>query len=294
MDNSPHGKSLSSAPAEGKPQQALKGLWFGRVPGAGFSSAMNVDTARAHPETNQSAEQPKPLPQPGGLHSEVWLTLQTEQARQLLQGRGGRPDQSPIIGLIGFADRLRVIWQAARQNDPYADWWLIQVHEAITAVASALEQQRAQLIEQLEAMSSLAISVAASERPCRVRLRFANPYAYRAAQLLGAFDRVVCTAMTARHVGVLEGAACKALQQTGARKLRVLFVLPRRYRCLKIDRAAVRAETGNARLARQVMGELPADILRGERLPPLLPRPVKSPLSVPEPSRADGKNPDGQ
>ena len=48
------------------------------------------------------------------------------------------------------------------------------------------------------AASTLAISVAASERPCRVRLRFANPYAYRAAQLLGAFDRLVCTAMTAR------------------------------------------------------------------------------------------------
>ena len=61
MDNSPHGKSLSSAPAEGKPQQALKGLWFGRMAGEGFSSAMNVDTARAHPEISQSAEQPKPM-----------------------------------------------------------------------------------------------------------------------------------------------------------------------------------------------------------------------------------------
>jgi integrating conjugative element protein (TIGR03761 family) len=223
----------------------------------------------------------------------VWLTLQTPQAQKLIHGREATPDKHPIVGLIGFADRLRVIWQTARQDDPYADWWLIQVHEAITAIASALDQQQAQLIEQLEAMSSLAISVAASKRPCRVRLRFANPYAYRAAQLLGAFDHVVCTAMTARHVGVLNGAACKALQQTGARKLRALFVLPRRYRCLKIDRAAVCAETGNARLARQVMGELPADILCGERLPPLLPRPVNPPTLLPEPNHLDGKNPDG-
>ena len=246
---------------------------------------MNVDTARAHPEANQSAEQPKPLPQPGALHGQIWLTLQTPQAQKLIHGREATPDKHPIIGLIGFADRLRLIWQAARQDDPYADWWLIQVHEAITAIASVLEQQQAQLIEQLEALSSLAISVAASKRPCRVRLRFANPYAYRAAQLLGAFDRVVCAAMTARHVGVLDGAACQAVQQLGTRKLRALFVLPRRYRCLKIERAAVCAGTGNARLTRQVMGELPADILSGERLPPLLPRAVKSPLSVPEPSR---------
>ena len=255
---------------------------------------MNVDTARAHPEANQTVEQPKRIPQPGALHGEVWLTLQTGQARQLLQGRGGGPDQSPIIGLIGFADRLRVIWQAARADDPYADWWLIQVHEAITAVGAVLDQQQADLTGQLEQMTALAVSVAASMRPCRVRLQFANPYAYRAAQLLGAFDRLVCTAMTARHVGVLGGAACKAVQQTGARKLRALFALPQRYRSLKIDRAAVRAETGNARLARQVMGELPAEILRGERLPPLLPRPAKSPPSVSEPSRPDAQNPDGQ
>ena len=236
---------------------------------------MNVDTARVHPEANQTAEQPKPLPRSGALHGQVWLTLQTHQARYLLQGRAATPDKSPIIGLIGFADRLRVIWQAARQDDPYADWWLIQLHEAITAIGSVLDQQQADLTDQLEQMTALAVSVAASKHPCRVRLRFANPYAYRAAQLLGTFDRLVCAAMTARHVGVLDGAACKAVQQMGTRKLRARLVLPQRYRCLKIDRNDVCAETGNSRLARQVMGELPADILRGERLPPLLPRPVK-------------------
>jgi hypothetical protein len=38
---------------------------------------------------------------------------------------GKKPDHR----CSGFADRLRVIWQAARNDDPYADWWLIKVHE---------------------------------------------------------------------------------------------------------------------------------------------------------------------
>ena len=56
--------------------------------------------------------------QPGALHGQVWLTVQTHHAQQLIHGREGTPDKPPIIGLTGFANRLRVIWQAARDDDP--------------------------------------------------------------------------------------------------------------------------------------------------------------------------------
>ncbi len=67
----------------------------------------------------------------GPLRGQVWLTLQTNQARRLVRGRNGTKGRSPIIGLGLFAERLRLIWQASRNDDPYADWWLIKVHEAI-------------------------------------------------------------------------------------------------------------------------------------------------------------------
>ena len=52
----------------------------------------------------QGAIEPSP---PGALHGEAWLTLQTHQALMLVHGRGLLPDKPAIIGLIGFADRLR-------------------------------------------------------------------------------------------------------------------------------------------------------------------------------------------
>ena len=54
---------------------------------------------------------------PGALQGQVWLTLQTSQAQLLVHGRDGTIDKATIIGLVGFADRLRVIWQAARGDD---------------------------------------------------------------------------------------------------------------------------------------------------------------------------------
>ena len=44
----------------------------------------------------------------------------------------------PIVGLLGFASQLRVIWQAARLSDPYAEWWLVKVDQALSQATDAL------------------------------------------------------------------------------------------------------------------------------------------------------------
>jgi integrating conjugative element protein (TIGR03761 family) len=238
---------------------------------------MSADNPISHPNAQNHVERPRSPEKPGALHGQVWLTIQTNQAQQLIHGRAGTPDKPTIIGLVGFANRLRVIWQAARKDDPYADWWLIKVHEAIEVAGSYLDHQQADLVKQLEQMTAMEVSVAASQRPCRVHLQFANPYAYRGAQLLAEFDRLVCTALTARHIGLLDGKAYVHVQQTCARKLRALFMIPQSYRFLKLGRESVCKATGRSHEARQIMGELPDDILSGERQAPLVPRKVKFP-----------------
>lgn len=217
---------------------------------------------------------------PGVLRGQVWLTVQTSQAQQLIHGRAGTADKPAIIGLVGFADRLRVLWLAARRDDPYADWWLIKVHEAIDSNETFSRDRQVELDRHLEQMTGIEVNVAASQYPYRVQLQFANPYAYRAAQLVASYDRLVCTAMTARHIGLLDGAATAQVQQACARKLRALFMIPQGYRLLKIDREAVRMQTGRSNEARQLMGEVPAAILSGERQVPLVPRKVKFPPAI--------------
>ena len=238
---------------------------------------MNADNPMPHPNAQNLVARHNQPKKPGALQGQVWLTLQTNQAQQLVHGRKGMPDKPTIIGLIGFADRLRVIWQAARHDDPYADWWLIKAHEAIEATRTTIDRQQADLVKQLEQMVAMEVSVAASQHPYRVHLQFANPYAYRGAQLLAQYDRLVCTALTARHIGLLEGADSVQAQQACARKLRALFVIPQSYRFLKIDRKSVRKATGRSHEARQAMGELPDDILSGEHQAPLVPRKVALP-----------------
>ena len=238
---------------------------------------MNADNPTSHPNAKNLVERSRQPQKPGALHGQVWLTIQTNQAQQLIHGRPGTPDKPAIIGLIGFADRLRVIWLAARRDDPYADWWLIKVHEAINANETFISHQMVKLDKLLEQMTGMEVSVASSQHPYRIHLQFANPYAYRAAQLLARYDRLVCSALTARHIGLLDGDASVQAQQACARKLRALFMIPQGYRLMKLDRESVRKATGRSHEARQTMGEISDDILSGERQAPLVPRKVKFP-----------------
>ena len=241
---------------------------------------MNADDPFADPNARNLVERSRQPQKPGVLHGQVWLTVQTSQAQQLIHGRAGTPDKPAIIGLVGFADRLRVIWLAARRDDPYADWWLIKVHEAIEANETFIRHRQVELDKHLEQMTGMEVNVAASEHPYRVPLQFANPYAYRAAQLVASYDRLVCTALTARHIGLLDGAAYVQVQQACARKLRALFMLPQGYRLLKIDRDRVQKAMGRSHEARQLMGEVPEAILSGERQAPLVPRKRALPTGV--------------
>ena len=125
----------------------------------------------------------------GSLRGEVWLTVQSYQAQSLVHGRRSGDGKPAIIGLVGFADRLKTLWQAARQNDPYADWWLIKTEESIAACREQLNHLFEQFNQLLKSHYNFEVAIAESSKPQRIALQFANPYAFRAAQMLAEFDR---------------------------------------------------------------------------------------------------------
>ena len=207
----------------------------------------------------------------GPLRGQVWLTLQTNQARRLIRGRNGTKGRSPIIGLGLFAERLRLIWQASRNDDPYADWWLIKVNEAIEDRQALFQRLQQDLDERLTQMGSIEVAVAVSERPYRMPLQFANPYAYQAARLISTYDALVCAALTASHIGVLDRASRDHVIELGARKIRGLFMIPQGYRFLRIERSDIQKGNEKSTQAVQLMGTVPDDVLNGERRAPMAP-----------------------
>ena len=245
---------------------------------------MSSDRAMLDPNPETVAGRSVQSHHTSALRGEIWLMLQTYQAQQLLHGRARTKDRPVIIGLIGFADRLRVIWQAARSDDPYADWWLIQVHEALQVIDDAIDERQASVTRQLEQIRGMFVTVASSGEPSRIRLQFVNPYAYRAARSLARFDYLVCSVVTAAHIGLLDADTRHQILHVCGRKLRSLFMLPQRYRLLGLNREIVRRKAGRSHEARLMMGELPALILSGEQQSFLAPRKTNFPSSQIEPA----------
>ncbi len=109
--------------------------------------------------------------QPGDLQGNVTLMIQTRQAQRLLKGRPKRGRQANIPGLYPFSARMRAIWMAARQDDPYAEWYLIQVGERTEQTRMTLSRLQQPLQERLQsrAFRALKSTLPIPCRPCACR-----------------------------------------------------------------------------------------------------------------------------
>ena len=211
---------------------------------------------------------------PGKLHGDIAITVQSRSAQQAIVGRQATANKPLIVGLLGFADRLRMIWQAAADDDPYADWWLIKVDQALDYARIVVDDE-VESLRRLVQSTGLEIGVSTSTRPYRLSLKFATPYAYRGAQLIAAFDQAVCTAVTAQYTGLLPKAEADRRVGRCAALLRSLFGISQAYRLLRIDRATVAAGGPAASRAAELMGELPEAVMNGDKVAPWHPRKSK-------------------
>ena len=189
---------------------------------------------RSHPPKRRPAARypttQTPLPitpsafvSPGTLRGDARLAIQTKQAQRLVHGRRHSNDTPGIIGLVQFGNLMRRIWTAAGADDPYADWALLRVHEALDAGRTIIAALNAKVETLLQARTGVSIQIAHSLQPIDVPLQFANPYGYMGAYLIADFDTLVRGVLTARHVGLLarDGCGTYAQHSGGCRAQRV-------------------------------------------------------------------------
>lgn len=209
---------------------------------------------------------------PGVLRGGATLTLQSRQAQRLVKGRAAHAGLPAILGLLGFAHLVRLIWHGAQADDPYADWWILKIHEALAATERDLLAQAQILAERMNANSAIAIAPCASVKPTRTQLTFSNPYAFRAARLLGIYDRVVCALLSARHTGIISHEEAERESYIAGKVMRRALQSAIGYRFTGVTRGDVVTATAKAQQAWTAMGEIPVEVLSGERRAMYAPR----------------------
>ena len=211
--------------------------------------------------------------QPGNLQGTATLVIQTRQAQRLLTGRPKSGEKARIVGLYHFSGKMRTIWMASCQDDPYADWYLVQVEDNIKETRLELTRLQQHVLASLQSIPGIEVKVARSTSPVRVPLRFGTPYGYMGAYLISEFDQLMSAILTAEHVGLLTRDSGQQLTARGSRLIKRSFAIPLSWKPLAVTREDVQQNTQLAQLAREQMGEIPEDILVGirrARVPPVV------------------------
>ncbi|MES1934721.1 PFL_4669 family integrating conjugative element protein [Salinisphaera hydrothermalis] len=204
---------------------------------------------------------------PGRLRNFVEMTIQTRQAQRLVQGRRAADGKPPIIGLYRYGAMVRTIWAGAARDDPYADWYLLKVEQALTESKDEIATLKQTIEANMARGPAMKVGLAHSLEPAKIELTFSNPYGYMGAWLLSAMDELVLAALTARHVGLINRDASERMLGEGGRAVRRAYATAQGYRATAVKREDLRQGTRRAERAKQAMGELPQAVLDGELRP---------------------------
>lgn len=202
---------------------------------------------------------------PGALRSEIWLTLQTRHVQQVFTGRKATPEKPYILGLTRFSAILSQLQVCVDADDPYADWWLIKVEEALQQAAREVKVLRQRVEQQLSSTPGMEVKIAESLHAIRVPLKFRNPFAYSAARILADVDTLVRAVLTARHIGLMDRREAERCLALGTRALRRAMGTALGYKYEGVKRQDIREGNAQAQKARERMGEVPPEVLDGSR-----------------------------
>lgn len=161
------------------------------------------------------------------------MTLHTRLAYVLFTGRPADTTRNApgIPGGRRFAAISRTLWQLSANDNPYADWILIQLYDELLRIRCHLSEMIGVRESEIESLKrrGLSLSVLSSRQPMTLDLGFRSPYGYATAEAMVEFDyyaRIVRTLVAKDRLSDAQGdAAIKAV----GKSLRGLFTAPIRW-----------------------------------------------------------------
>lgn len=202
----------------------------------------------------------------GALRSAMDLTLHTHHAARIWHGRTATEDKNGIIGLSGFVGIMNKMKRGAELDDPYSDWWIIQVEEKIATCKTELNTIKEQLDQIMSGLPpTLNVGENLSVHPVKLPLFINAQLGFMAVYLLTQFDELARRLLLAHHTALIGRRDMEIWLNEGAHVLRSLFGLAQRYKYSGAARDDFAANNARAREAREAFGELPQDVLEGTR-----------------------------
>lgn len=205
--------------------------------------------------------------QPSALKIVLDLTLDTKEATNLFYGRKKIANHNVIIGLEMFAHRVKSINNAARNDDPYADYFLLEIEEALSVANNSLDEIE-QDLDTLTDTSLLKVDKGSSNTPIKLKTNYSAVYANLALELLKKSDRIFYKIHILAHLGIYTRAEKNTKIASIKTLMRRTFLSQQGYRFLAINRKDIELMTARgseAKVAMRFTEDLDPKIVSKER-----------------------------
>jgi integrating conjugative element protein (TIGR03761 family) len=211
------------------------------------------------------------------------MTLHTRDASRLFIGRAKAPGEQGYgqSGGKKVGAALRAIWYLSGNDNPYADFALLDAHGQIETTLAGLESEIEAMERRLEKLQArgLTFSIVRADPPVSVELGFRSPYGYSVVRLISSFDyyvRLVKTLVRKDLLSDKEGYQEIFTRTRACRKIFERVVWFQRYLMREELRPLSRgdwlpdaSEEGKKRVraAVEIFGELPRTVFNGDIQP---------------------------
>lgn len=230
----------------------------------------------------------------GPLRSEITFTLHTQYATRLWQGRfatrdkDGKVLQSAIIGIPMCLSLISQIQTDAANDDPYADDFLIKLEQHLMTSGEEMKNITHRLLEiYVEHLpENFDIERCANISPMTYPIRINSQLGYRLLFLLGDFDTLARSVMTAAHIAIMTREEAREWLEAGAKLVRQSFGIIEHYKHSGITRRDAVENNANYAAAVKRMGyEVQPEILTGKLRANFAPEIRHSELDLDEPNQ---------
>jgi integrating conjugative element protein (TIGR03761 family) len=187
------------------------------------------------------------------------ITLHTRIAQSLFHYSW----QPGKLGLLQFAKTMTTVWYAARQGDPYAEWYLLKTYDALFYAREKIKQAEQKLEQYFADSRGIKINLPVSNHPVCYPLRFSTPFGFMGAALLANMDYVFRQILTLERMGIAVGDRAYSVPSiTGY--MQKAFAVPRQWQRTGVTRQGIHEHSASYQKAKALLGELPEAVLKNE------------------------------
>ncbi len=203
----------------------------------------------------------------GSLRSAgIKIEIHTKHASRVWKGRKKSEEKESIIGIPRFAEIMRSMEGAIREDDPYADYWFHEVEKKIADVKSHIEETKREVDEFIseKVPPGMSVSDNMSQEPLIIDLRIRSKLAFQLVYCLMDFDKLASKILLGNHIAIIDNGTKEKLTSHAERLMRGAMSLAYKWRYSGVTRDDMVANNAKARKVIETMGECPDEYLTGE------------------------------